>query len=326
MASLSAHITRFGLRTLVKRPLSNLELSLAEVHRTRQRIAAHYDARPVPAGVAFEALELGGLHAERCRPEGPALPGRTVLYLHGGGFLVGSPRMYRKLTARLARATGSPVITPGYRLAPEHPWPAAPDDALRAYEALLAAGHAGHHIAVVGDSAGGNLVLVLLQRIREAGLPMPASAVCLSPWADLTGTSPTLATHAARDPMLPGARLGEVARAYAPGMPLDHAHVSPVHADFSGFPPLLVHAGTEEVLLGDAERVVTAARRAAVDAELRVWDGQPHVFHMHAGFVREGREAIEEVARFAVSHWLRAADQALDPRPLPATALRSATG
>ncbi|MEE4301714.1 MAG: alpha/beta hydrolase [Pseudomonadales bacterium] len=311
MASLGAHITRIGLRTMIKRPLSSLELSLAEVHRTRQRIASRYDARPGPAGVLIEHVDLDGLAAERCSPDGPTLPGRTILYLHGGGFLVGSPRMYRRLTARIARATGATVVTPQYRLAPEHPWPAAPADALGAYRALLAAGHRGHELAVVGDSAGGNLVLVLLQRIREAGLPMPASAMCLSPWADLTGTSPTLETHAARDPMLPGARLGEVARAYAPGMALDHPHVSPVHADFTDFPPLLVHAGSEEVLLGDAERVVAAARRAAVAAELRVWRGQPHVFHMHAGLVPEGRAAIEELARFAIAHWLRAADLAV---------------
>jgi acetyl esterase/lipase len=321
--SVATHVAKLGLRTLIKRRLVQRELCVGQIHRTRAEIAAAYDRRPVPDHVTFSSLTLGGVTAERCVVTGPRLPARVVLYLHGGGFMVGTPRMYRKLVWRLARATGAAVVTPEYRLAPEAPWPAAPDDAFAAYRALLDVGHQGTDIAVIGDSAGGNLVLVLLQRLRAAGLPLPASAAVLSPWADLCGASPSLHTHAARDPMLPADKLRSAAEMYAAGADLADPLVSPVYGDFAGLPPLLIHAGSAEVLVDDARRVAAAARAAGVDVELKVWDAQPHVFHMLAALVPEARSAIDEVGRFAVAHWFGAleGDRADPVAPAPSDAL-----
>ena len=310
MPSLGSHVARFALRTWMKPQLARRELSLAEVERVRARIARRYGRRPMPADVRVATSIIGGRTAEVSSPVEHPTDDRVVLYLHGGAFLVGSPTMYRKLAVRLARVARAPVVVPAYRLAPEHPWPAAPEDALAAYRGLLDAGHAPGHIALVGDSAGGNLVLALLQQLREAGLPMPASASCLSPWADLTHSGETIRSHADLDPMLPAHRLPAAARAYVPDHDLAHPLVSPVFADFAGFPPLLVQVGSDEVLLDDARRVVTAAQRHGVSATLRVWDGQPHVFQMLAHLIPEGRAAIEELGGFVLRHWpARAADR-----------------
>lgn len=303
MPSLGSRVARLALRTWMKPQLARRELSLAEVERMRERIARRYGRRRMPADVRITTSMLGGRLAEVSRPVAPPTDDRVVLYLHGGAFLVGSPTMYRKLAVRLARVTRAPVVVPTYRLAPEHPWPAAPADALSAYRALLDARHDPRGIAVMGDSAGGNLVLTLLQQLRDAGLPMPASASCLSPWADLTHSGETIRSHADLDPMLPAHRLPGAARAYAPGHDLAHPLVSPVFADFAGFPPLLVQVGSDEVLLDDARRVVAAAERDGVSASLRVWDGQPHVFQMLAHVIPEGRAAIGEVGEFVLRHW-----------------------
>ena len=325
MPSLATHVAKLGLRIWIKRRLIRRELRVGEIHRTRDEIAAVYDGRRTPDHVSFETTRLGGLTAERCTVDGPRLPARVVLYLHGGGFMVGTPRMYRKLVWRLAEATGAAVVTPEYRLAPEHPWPAAPDDAFSAYRTLIDAGHRGTDIAVVGDSAGGNLVLGLLQRLRDARLPLPASAAVLSPWADLAGVSPSLRTNAARDPMLPAHKLRSAAEMYAAGADLEDPLVSPVYGDFSGLPPLLVHAGSVAVLVDDARRVAAAAEAAGVDVALKVWEAQPHAFHMLASLIPEARSAIDEVGRFTVAHWIGALDgnrtlslPARDPAPLAA--------
>jgi acetyl esterase/lipase len=300
----------------MKPQLARRELSLAEVERVRERIARRYGRRRPPADVLVGTSSVGGLAAEVSSPIEDRSADRVVLYLHGGAFLVGSPTMYRKLAVRLARVTRARIVVPAYRLAPEHPWPAAPTDALAAYRGLLDGGQDPRGIAVIGDSAGGNLVLALLQQLRDAGLPMPASASCLSPWADLTHAGETIRSHAELDPMLPAHRLPGVARAYAPEHDLSQPLVSPVFADFAGFPPLLVQAGSNEVLLDDARRVVAAARRGGVSATLRVWDGQPHVFQMLAHLIPEGRAAIEEVGGFVRRHWpARAADRIVEQAP-----------
>jgi acetyl esterase/lipase len=315
MPSLGSHVARLALRTWMKPQLARRELSLAEVERVRERIARRYGRRRMPSDVRVAASIVGGRPAEVSSPVGYPTDDRVVLYLHGGAFLVGSPTMYRKLAVRLARAMRAPVVVPAYRLAPEHPWPAAPTDAFAAYRGLLDAGRDPRRIAVIGDSAGGNLVLTLLQQLRDAGLPMPASASCLSPWADLTHSGETIRSHADLDPMLPAHRLPAAARAYAPEHDLAHPLVSPVFADFAGFPPLLVQVGSHEVLLDDARRVVAAAQRHGVSATLRIWDGQPHVFQMLAHVIPEGRAAIEELGGFVLRHWPARAGERVAEEP-----------
>lgn len=311
MPSLNTRVVNGAMRLLVKRRLARMEMTVAEVTLARDRLEAYAARNDAPPGVLFSPTELGGVAAERCTAPGPALPGRTLLYLHGGAYALGSPRVYRRLAWRLAEALCAPVVTIDYRLAPEHSFPAAPDDALAAYEALLDDGLLPRNIAIAGDSAGGNLVLALLQRIRSAGLPMPACAICLSPWADLTGSGDSITLNAHRDPMLPAHRLDEAARLYAPGADLRDPLLSPIFADFEGFPPLSLHVGSTEILLDDAVRVARAAERAGVHSELRIWPAQPHVFQILAQYVPEARQAINEMGRFVLTHWLRAADRAL---------------
>lgn len=311
MTSIRTRLVNGVLRLLVKRRLARRELSYELVRQMRAELERNAARAPHSGGALFTRTSLGGVPAERCTPPGACLDGRVLLYLHGGAYALGSSRVYRRLAWRLAETIAAPVITPDYRLAPEHPYPAAPDDALAVYRALLDDGVRPRNIALAGDSAGGNLTLVLLQRIRAAGLPMPSSAICLSPWADLTGAGESLVLNARRDPMLPAHRLREAAELYAPGADHRDPLLSPVFADFSGFPPLSVHVGSTEILLDDAIRVTRAARRDEVPADLRIWPAQPHVFQILAQFVPEARLAIQEMGRFVLTHWLRAADQAL---------------
>ena len=171
---------------------------------------------------------------------------------------------------------------------------------MAAYRALLASGVHGDRIVIAGDSAGGNLALVLLQQLRDAGLPLPAAGVLFSPWADLTGSGATLQTNAKLDPMLPAARMKETVACYAPDRNLTDSAISPLFGSFAGLPPLLLHVGSREVLLDDARRVAAAARNAGVDTTYREWRDMPHVFQAFARFVPEARVALGEVGQFVI--------------------------
>jgi acetyl esterase/lipase len=311
MPSLATHLVNLGLRLLVKRDLARSALTVDKVHQVRRRLKRLEARRADHPGIRFEAAEVGGVPCEWVTPEEGILDDRVLVYLHGGAYAIATPQLYRPLTARLARATGARILVPDYRLAPEHPFPAAPDDALAVWEGLLASGRKGRNTALAGDSAGGNLVLVLLQRIRAAGLPLPAGAACLSPWGDLTGSGDSHVLNARRDPMLPAHKLEEAAALYAPDADLRDPLLSPVFADYRGLPPLQIHVGSTEILLDDALRITRAAERAGVPVHLKVWASQPHVFPMIADFIPEGREAIADVARFTLGNWIRAMDRAL---------------
>lgn len=253
----------------------------------------------VPRSTLVEQVTLGGVPAERVSAPG-ADPHRAVLYLHGGGFVVFSPASHRALAAAVSRSTGVPVWVVDYRLAPEHPYPAALDDALAAYRALIGNGTGPGRVAVVGDSAGGGLAAALLLRLRDEGLPLPACAVLLSPWTDLTRRSRSLHERAHLDPWLDPRHLGAPAAAYAADMPLDHPLLSPVYADLAGIPPMLVHVGSDEILFDDARRLVVRVRDAGGTADLGVWHGMWHVFHAFP--VPEGRRALREIAGFVRRH------------------------
>ncbi|WP_148615983.1 alpha/beta hydrolase fold domain-containing protein [Nocardioides rubriscoriae] len=254
----------------------------------------------LPKGTTVEDALLGG---------GPALtirtplsdPDRALLYLHGGGYTVGSMVTHRAVAAHLAHHAGAVAHLLDYRLAPEHPYPAAVDDALAAYEALLARGAAPGHVVVAGDSAGGGLALALAVRLRSLGRPLPAALALISPWVDLTldGLDET-----ADDPLLTRAWLERCARDYAGGDRRDPG-VSPLladPADLAGLPPLLVHGARDEILRDDTERFVAAAQAAGVPVRYRCLEQHWHVTHLYAGLVRESTDVVEQLGG-----WVRAA-------------------
>lgn len=295
MASFRGHILNAAIRYASKRRLADLEFTPATIAASRARLDRLGNRGALAPALSRHSDDLGGVPTEWTRGNHPARG--AILYCHGGGFVMGSSRAYRIMAARLAALTRCDVAVIDYRLAPEHVYPGAPDDAIAAYRALLSRFDASR-IVIAGDSAGGNLALVTLLRARDQGLPLPGGAVLLSPWTDLTGSGGSMRTNAKRDPMLPAQRIDEAARLYAPTAQLDHPDVSPLFGDFSGLPPLSVHVGTTEILLDDSQRLVERARQHGVSAELERWHRMPHVFPMFAEFLPEGRQALELIGRF----------------------------
>jgi acetyl esterase/lipase len=222
----------------------------------------------------------------------------VLLYLHGGGYCIGSINTHRGMAARLAQACRARALNLDYRLAPEHPHPAAVDDAVAAYRWLLDRGVAPAQIVLGGDSAGGGLVMATLLALRDAGHPLPVAGFCLSPWVDLECSGETMTTKADVDPMVGKDGLTEMAAAYAGDHELRHPLVSPLHADLSGLPPLLIQVGTAETLLDDAVRLADRARNAGMDVRLEAWDDLVHVFQAFAPMVPEAVEAIDGIGRF----------------------------
>ena len=223
---------------------------------------------------------------------------RTLYYLHGGGYTIGSIDSHRALIARLSAAAGARAFAINYRLAPEHPFPAAVDDAVAAYRWLLERGVDPAGLVVAGDSAGGGLTVATLVALRDAGVPLPAAAVCLSPWIDLEGTGESATSRAAADPIIDGALIGEDARHYLGGANPRTPLAAPLYADLHGLPPMLIHVGDAEVLLDDATRLAERAKAAGVDVTLEVWDHMVHVWHFFAAILPEGQQAIDRVGAF----------------------------
>jgi acetyl esterase/lipase len=251
------------------------------------RIAADVIRTPVVAGsVPAYWVEAPGAKADR-----------VLLYLHGGGYVLGSLRSHGELISRLVRATGRRALAPIYRLAPEHPFPAAVDDAVAAYRWLLAEGVPPENIVMAGDSAGGGLSIATLVSLRDAGDPLPVAAVCLSPWVDLEGTSGSITERAHLDPIIERSGLLKMAAHYLGGGDPRHPLASPIHADLTGLPPLLIQVGTAEVLFDDAVRLAERARLAGVDVTLDAWEEMLHVWHIFA-MLPEARRAIERIAGF----------------------------
>ncbi len=266
---------------------------------TSHRKAMERFPMPLPRGIHRSGIVTDGIRGEWLAPRRPGKG--VVLYLHGGAYCFGSCATHRELAARLAKTTGMKTLLIDYRLAPEHPFPAAQDDALAAWNYLLEAGHAPEDIVVAGDSAGGNLALSLALRLRDEGRAVPAALVLLSPWTDLTINEETEVKLAHRDPMVSKGFGIEAASAYLAGRDASHPHLSPVFADMTGMPPMLIHVGTEEILLEDAQRLAEKAAQAGVEVELKVWDGMWHVFHLFGAVLSHARRAHREIGRFARS-------------------------
>ncbi|HEY2518473.1 MAG TPA: alpha/beta hydrolase [Streptosporangiaceae bacterium] len=252
---------------------------------------------PVPADVQVTAVTAGGVPAHWLAAPG-ADPGRVLLFLHGGGFEFGSVASDGELAARLGRASGMRVLFPEYRLAPEHPFPAAIDDVLAVWRWLRTGqGLSATSLAVAGDSAGGGLAVSLLVATRDSGGALPAAAVLMSPTVDLTSSGASMTERADQDPISTPALLGELAAGYLAGADPRTPLASPLFAPLAGLPPLLVLVGTADVLLSDSERLAAAATQAGVDVTLHVGDGLPHVYPIMLG-TPEAAEATGQIGAF----------------------------
>lgn len=224
-------------------------------------------------------------------------PRRIILYLHGGGYIAGNPAGYRAMLGRLSRLTGLQVVAPAYRLAPEHPAPAAFEDAVKAHAALLARGYAPADIVLGGDSAGGGLALALLAHLCAHDL-RPAGLFAMSPWTDLTMTGESLRDNAAADPILPVALMAALVAMVRGELAADDARLSPLFAAFDAPPPVLLQVGTTEILRDDMRRMGDVLRSAGGRVEVREWQGAPHVWHLADGYLPEARAALRQVAGF----------------------------
>jgi monoterpene epsilon-lactone hydrolase len=284
------------------------EQPIVSVERARARTAERVWAPKVPAG--WRLIERYGpgdapLRGEWLVPAAQSAthaPMRTLFYLHGGGYCFCSPKSHRSLVFQLARRSGARTFSLDYRLAPEHPFPAALNDALAAYRRLLNGGTPPDSIVVAGDSAGGGLALALLVALRDAGVVLPGAALLFSPWTDLAATGSTLVTNDGADPMFRGHAIAGMATFYLAGTDPKHKYASPLYADLSGLPPLLIQAGSTEVLLDDARRIEHKAKAAGVDVDFGVWKNMPHVWQLFAPFVPEAGRALDHAAAFARAH------------------------
>jgi acetyl esterase/lipase len=270
----------------------------------RRRMDRLIGAAPLPRGTRVEPVMAGGVPAEWIVPPGIESDA-VLLYLHGGGYAAGSFATHRLVAEQVAQAASVRALLPAYRLAPEHRFPAAVDDALAVYRWLIQDhGADPARVVVAGDSAGGGLTIVLAVSARDAGLPLPAALVCISPWTDLAGTGASMRTKAGRDPCFTPEDIRLLAREYLgeadPTQPL----ASPLYADLHGLPPLLAQVGEDELLLDDARRLVERAQAAGVDATLEVWPGLWHIFALQGTFP-ESRQAMQRLGSF-LAHRLAA--------------------
>ncbi len=270
------------------------DLPPEELRAVFEKLASMF---PIPSDLHVERVDAGGVPGGWLSvPDGS--DDRVILFLHGGGYVIGSIQTHRSMIARLSRAAGARTLAIEYRLAPEHPFPAAVEDATAAYRWLLAQDVDPARLVICGDSAGGGLAVATLVSLRDAGETLPAAGVLLSPWTDLAATGDSLTTNAERDPLVQREGLENMARMYLgdadPRTPL----ASPLYADLDGLPPLLIHAGAAEAILDDSVRLDQRARAAGVESILEVWDDMVHVWHYFADMLPEGRAAIDRIGEF----------------------------
>ena len=282
-------------------------LALHPAARLGPQMRPEFDAQmentPAAEDVSYEAAEVGGVAGWWCRPAG-ANAGTAILYLHGGAYIVGSAAAYRSLVGQIAARVGAPAFVPDYALAPEHPVPAALEDAFAVYQAL-AAGGAGT-IALVGDSAGGGLALALLSRAtaaaRQALVPRPVCLTAMSPWTDLALTGASMSERASADPLLSSETLSVAAELYLAGHNRLDPQASPLFGDLRDLPPILLHVGEDEVLLDDARRYAKRTEEVGGLAELHIWKGMVHVFPASLGLLRAAAQALDDIGVFLRRH------------------------
>src|SRR6266446_2836869 len=268
----------------------------------RARLGAIGSVWPVADDVKLESVDVSGLRGEWSIVPGSD-PSRVLMFFHGGGYCSGSILSHRRMVAEAGRAAKMRTLAIAYRLAPEHPFPAAFDDALTAWRFLLNQGIAPAKMAIGGDSAGGGLTLALMNHLRDCDEELPACAWLISPWTDLTMSGSTLATKDAVDPLIRKAYLAELADAYAPPS-IDRRDplISPLFADLAGFPPILIQVGSAETLLADATRLAAAAGAADVDTTLQIWPHMIHAWPVWNAKLEDGRRALAFAGQFIRAH------------------------
>jgi epsilon-lactone hydrolase len=280
------------LRAAPRDPTASVERMRGAMEKISERVARD---------VKCEAVSAGGVPAEWIVPPNAAAD-RVILYLHGGGYVMGSINTHRATVARIARASQARGLAIDYRMGPEHPFPAAIEDSTAAYRWLIAQGYKPGKIVISGDSAGGGLTLATLIALRDAGTAMPAAAVPISAWADLEGTGDSVKTRAAADPSVDQESLLRMAKMYAGDHDRKNPLLSPIHADYRGISPMLLQVGDAEILLDDSNRVAERAKAAGVKVELEVWPEMFHVWHAFAKILPEGQQAIDRIGAYVLEH------------------------
>ena len=310
IASVRAHLAAWLLRTFVK-PHSRRPLDVG-----RLRAKSGWLETAAPPGTSVRRARVGNVSGEWLEP---ADASATLLYLHGGAYVLGSPASHRVLAGAFCRS-GFRVFLPDYRLAPEHPFPAALDDVEAAYRGLIAQGVDPRSLLVAGESAGGGLTLSLLARLRDEGRPLPAAAAVFSPWTDLAISGGSIETNNDAEGMFFNDNLRPIAELYLAGADPRTPLASPLYADLHGFPPLLVHVGERELLLDDAVRLVERAGQAGVDVALKRWSVVPHGWQLLQRVVPEAAQSVAEAADFLHSHIPAGAPPERRPEPAHAFA------
>jgi acetyl esterase/lipase len=283
-----------GLITLLRSRAAPPDYDVAQSRARFEKTAVFLGGAP---DAKVEKVDAGGVPSEWVMAPGYDT-GRAILYLHGGGYAIGSLNTHRRLAYDISAASAAKVLLIDYRLAPEHPFPAAVDDAASAWRWLLQQGFAPNRLAIAGDSAGGGLTIASLVNLRDKKLGLPACAVAISPWVDLEGLGNSLTTRSAQDPMVQKDGLLWMAKMYLNGKDARTPLAAPLHADLKGLPPTLVQVGTAETLLDDAIRIAEKMHAAGVDARLAIWPNQLHVFPLFAPILSEGRDGCLEIGNF----------------------------
>ncbi len=298
MSSYQAAAFKLVLRILKKRMFTNTD------HVALRRMVNNSSRRmpKPPADIDFRSERIEGIPCLWVKAMG-AEPEKLILYLHGGGYIFCSAHTTHKdILWRLSVASKCRVIAPDYRLAPEHPYPAALEDSIKVYRWLLDQGYKPENIVIVGDSAGGGLTYGTVLKIRDLGLPLPAATVGMSPWTDLAVTGESVITNLKRYALIPGDGLPEGAQYYLAGASTRDPYASPLYGDPTGLPPTLIQVSKDEVLLDDSRRLAAKYRAAGVPCELELWDGMPHVWQTLAMFIPEGKTAINRIGSFIAKH------------------------
>jgi monoterpene epsilon-lactone hydrolase len=271
-----------------------------DIETVRQGLEALSTLTPAAPDIIVEKTNREGIHAEWVIAPN-AVEDPVFLYLHGGAYIMGSCNTHRYLASKLSRSTAARVLVPEYRLAPENPFPAAIEDALKVYRWLISTGIGPENIIIGGDSAGGGLTLATLLSLKDEDEALPALAILLSPWTDMEGTGESMETRADADPWLSPDASRVTPALYLRDVDRRHPLVSPIYADLSGLPSMLVHVGNDEILLSDSSRLVNRARAAGVEVTFKVWDEMWHVFQTFA--IPEGQQAIDEIGEFVRKHF-----------------------
>jgi epsilon-lactone hydrolase len=299
MQCLRSRLCRLLIRHLAERRF-NSDRTVIEIRRGAERLAK---LTRLPSRARVERIESDSISGEWvCAKE--AREDRAILYLHGGGYNFGSPDTHRELAACISMASSASVLLLDYHLAPEHPFPAALEDAVFAYRWLLKNGFTGGKIALAGDSAGGGLAIATSISLRDEGNPPSSSIACISPWTDLEMSGDSIKTHAAIDPMLNLRSMELMASNYIGGNDPRNPLISPIYADLEGIPPTLIHVGTDEMLLDDSTRIAERAKNAGVDLTLKIYDKMWHVWHLNARFMPEAKNAVKEFGSFIRRHFV----------------------